>query len=177
MSKLAIGIIAGIIVAGVVTTGIIIYVNSQPKDTVDASTNTQQTQNVTLVDPDGVYDLFSDPSITKAPEAGVLFGNGQTLTWEYDGSKSENDPYAKLSYQLFYIQDNGDVQPMGGGNVAGENGKGTFTLSDNVFNSSAKGQNGFLELVVTWGTTFNGESYDSKEEKLGMYSVKYDVTE
>lgn len=126
---------------------------------------------------DGVYKLFSDASITKAPEEGAKFGNGQTLTWEYDGSESEYDETATLSYQLYYIQDDGKVQPMGGGNVEGEGGKGTFTLSNSVFNSSAKGKKGFVELIVNWATKFDGEKYTGGQAKLGMYSVEFDVAE
>lgn len=180
MSKLAVIIVGGVIVVGGAIGG---FVALNKKD--DPKTNTSQTgtadtgssKEVQLDDPDGVYKLFSDASIISKPEDNVRFGNGQTLTWEYDGSKSENDEYATLSYQLFYIQDDGKVQPMGGGNVQGSGGKGTYTLSDSVFNSSAKDRKGFLELTVTWGTSFNGESYSSNEEKLGMYSVEFDVAE
>lgn len=177
MPKLLIGIIAGIVIVGGAITGIVLYTNAQNQNKSSGSeTANTATKEVALVDPDGVYDLFSDPSITQKPEDGVKFGNGQTLTWDYDGSKSENDEYAKLTYQLFYIQDDGKVQPMGGGNVEGS-GSGTFTLSDSVFDSAAKDHKGFLELVVTWGTSFDGQKYTSKEEKLGMYSVTYDIAE
>ena len=176
MPKLIIGIIAGIVVVGAVIGGIVIYNNSQQKQTDTGSTQ-NSSQDTALVDPDGVYTLFSDPSITKKPEDGVKFGNGQTLTWEYDGSKSENDEYATLSYYLYYIQDDGKVQPMTGGNVVGEGGKGTFTVSDSVFNSSAKDRKGFVELIVNWGVKFDGEKYAGSEEKLGMYSVTFDVAE
>lgn len=177
MSKLAVIIVGGVIVVGGAIGG---FVALNKKD--DTKTNTSQTtgsstKETKLDDPDGVYKLFSDASITSKPQDNVRFGNGQTLTWEYDGSKSENDEYATLSYQLFYVQDDGKVEPMGGGNVEGKGGKGTYTLSDNVFNPSAKDSKGFLELTVTWGTTFDGSSYKSNEETLGMYSVEFDVAE
>lgn len=141
-------------------------------------TNTSQSTNdtaeeVAVSDPDGVYKLFSDPSVTVYPEAGALFGNGQVLTFEYDGSKTMNDEYATLSYQLYYIDDNGSVQPMGGGNLEGK-GSGTFTTAaeDKVFNSSAKDKEGFFELIGTYTTGTEGTNVP-----LGMYSIKFDVSE
>jgi hypothetical protein len=80
--------------------------------------------------------------VTKYPEKDAVFGNGQTLTFEYDGTKTNNDPYTTLSYYPYYIQDDGTVQPLGGGNIEGR-GSGTFTVSNSVFNSSAKDRHGF----------------------------------
>jgi hypothetical protein len=83
-----------------------------------------------------------------------------------------------LSYQLFYIQDDGKVQPMGGGNVEGKGGKGTFTVSNKVFTSTAKDRSGFLELQGTYDTGVDATGKISgKNVKLGMYSVKFDVSE
>lgn len=172
--------IIGLIVAGIVVAGGVAYVAlNQPKPAAsssDTTSQTSETKKVAVVDPDGVYKLFSDPSVTKHPEDGVKFGNGQTLTFEYDGSKTNNDEYATLSYQLYYIQDDGKVQPMGGGNVEGK-GKGTFTLSDKVFNSAAKDRQGFLELQGTYDTSYSDGKITGKDAKLGMYSVNFDVSE
>jgi hypothetical protein len=171
---LAAGIVGVIVVVG--GTGYLATKKDDPK--TNQNTNTSQTstdEDTALVDPNGDYDLFSDASITKNPDNDVLFGNGQTLTWEYDGSKSENDPYATLSYQLYYIQDNGAVIPMTGGNVEGK-GSGTFTLSDKVFQSNAKDRKGFLELIVTYDTSAaESGQISGKNVTLGMYSVKFDV--
>lgn len=135
------------------------------------SSSQQESSQTKLVDPDGTYAFFSDPSVTKFPEKNATFGNGQTLNFEYDGSKTNNDEYATLSYQLYYIQDDGKVQPMGGGNVEGK-GKGAFSVSDKVFNSNAKNRQGFLELEGTYTTGTAGTNV-----KLGMYPIKFDVSE
>lgn len=180
MGKPKPGIIAAGVVGAVIVVGGIGYVATKKDTPKTSETGTSQStgSDTKLVDPNGDYKLFSDSSITKQPENDAKFGDGQTLTWEYDGSRSDNDKYATLSYQLFYIQDNGTVVPMGGGNVEGEGGKGTFTLSNSVFNSSAKDRNGFLELTVTYGTSASESGQIAgKNFKLGMYSVKFDIAE
>ncbi len=167
-------IAAGAIGAIVVIGGVVMTVTKKDKPATSntGSTATSQTATETkLDDPDGVYKVFSDPSVTKYPEKNVEFGNGQTLTFEYDGSKTNNDAYAKLSYQLYYIQDDGKVQPIGGGNMEGT-GKGTFTVSNKVFNSSAKDRSGFLELEGTYTTGTSGTNV-----KLGMYPIKFTISE
>ena len=163
-------------IVGVIAVGGVALVLTKNDNTDKSSSTTQQsgttkTADVKLNDPNGDYDLFSDPSVTKYPEKNALFGNGQTLSFEYDGSKTNNDEYATLSYQLYYIQDDGKVQPIGGGNVEGK-GKGTFTVSDKVFNSNAKDRTGFLELT---GTTTSGTT--GTNTKLGMYQIKFDVAD
>lgn len=171
----------GAAVAAVVVIGGGAYVvmNQQKQDTTDSGNSSQSTttKKAVLNDPDGTYKLFSDPSVTKHPANDVKFGNGQTLTFEYDGSKTANDAYATLSYQLYYIQDDGKVQPMGGGNVVGEGGKGTFTLSDKVFNSSAKDKQGFLELQGTYDSGITDGKITGKNVTLGMYSVNFDISD
>ncbi len=166
---------ATIVVAG----GVYVVVNQQKQDTPSSNTSAQSTttKKTALNDPEGAYKLFSDPSVTKHPANDVKFGNGQTLTFEYDGSKTANDTDATLSYQLYYIQDDGKVQPMGGGNVEGEGGKGTFTLSNKVFNSLAKDRQGFLELQGTYDSGFTDGKITGKNVTLGMYSVDFDVSE
>ena len=139
--------------------------------TSSSSQASESTSQAELDDPSGDYAFFSDPSVTKYPENNSEFGNGQTLTFEYDGSKTNNDEYATLSYQLYYIQDDGKVQPMGGGNLDGK-GMGTFTTSDKVFNSSAKDKSGFFELQGTYTTGTTGTNV-----KLGMYPIDFDISE
>ena len=173
-------IIAGVVgVAVVIGGGVLLTNNSDsPSTSKDAGTSSQNQSAKTVVnDPDGIYDFFSDQSVTKYPENGFEFGNGQTFAVEYDGSKTGNDEYATLTYQLFYIQDNGGVIPMGGGNFGGK-GKGTFSTTASVFNSSAKDRKGFLEVTATYDAKLN----DSNEIKatnvqLGMYPISFDVAE
>ncbi len=166
-------IIAAIVTGSIVVAGGIFVATSgilnEPKATGNNVPKTSTSSKVTLVDPDGTY--------TKYPEKDALFGNGQTLTFEYDGSKTNNDAYATLSYYPYYIQDDGKVQPLGGGNIQGR-GKGTFTVSSSVFNSDAKDRQGFLEVIGTYdtGTDASGKVTGSNV-KLGMYPIIFDVAD
>lgn len=177
MPKLAV-IAAGVVGVVVVGAGIFVVANqNKPSDATGNGASQSSTKETKVDDPDGTYKLFSDESITKKPTGETEFGNGQTLTFEYDGSKSNNDEYAKLGYELFYIQNNGKVIPMGGGFLTGT-GSGEFTTSDSVFKSEANGRSGFLELSVTYGTSASGDGKISgTTTKLGMYPVKFTVSE
>lgn len=176
-------IAAGVIIVAGVIGGAVVFLNNKsnaPDDDKAPVASQNESKAPTINDPNGDYKLFSDPSVTKHPEDGAVFGNGQVLSFEYDGSKTKNDKYATLSYQLYYIDENGSVQPMGGGNMEGENGKGTFKTAegDKVFNSSAKGRTGFFELQATYGTSADETGKISgKNVKLGMYSIKFDISE
>ncbi|MEO6109795.1 MAG: hypothetical protein ABIP50_02185 [Candidatus Saccharimonadales bacterium] len=171
-------IVAGIVGAVVVIGGGTFLALNMMKPGANSSTSsTSSTSKVALVDPDGVYDFFSDPSVTKHPEKNAKFGNGQTFTFEYDGSKTNNDPYATLSYQLYYIQNDGKTQPIGGGNVVGK-GSGTFTVSDKVYDSNTKDRNGFFELQGTYDTGLtDAGAINGKNVKLGMYPITFDYAE
>lgn len=177
--------IIGISVVVVVAIGGAAYFLTQKQDapnTTQASNSQASSQDsqVKVNDPNGDYKLFSDPSVTKYPEKNAKFGNGQVLTFEYDGSKTANDPNATLSYQLYYVDEKGSVHPMGGGNVEGEGGKGTFKTAegDKVFNSSAKNRPGFLELQGTHGAGLDdGGKITAQNVKLGMYAITFDVSE
>ncbi len=161
-----------VIIGGAV---VLMTLEDEPKtNNVDSSIQVQDTKTSSKIDdPNGDYAYFSDPSVTKFPEKNVRFGNGQVLNFEYDGSKTNNDEYATLSYQLYYIQDDGKVIPIGGGNLEGK-GKGSFSTAseDKVFNSSAKDKSGFFELQGTYTTGTTGTNV-----KLGMYPINFDIAE
>jgi hypothetical protein len=175
-------LVAGIVGAAVIIGGAVVFMNMNNKtaDTGDTASTSQGESQTTVNDPNGDYKLFSDPSVTAHPEENAIFGNGQVLSFDYDGSKTNNDPDATLSYQLYYIAENGSVQPMGGGNMEGEGGKGTFKTAegDKVFNSLAKNRSGFFELQGTYGAGISdtGE-LKGTTVKLGMYSIKFDIGE
>lgn len=177
--------IIGLILAGVVAIGGVFFVmnNSDDKSSNDSavtsgsSNSDNATAETTLVDPEGVYALFSDPSVTKHPENGFVFGAGQEMSFDYDGSKTANDPYATLTYELYYIQDNGTVVPMTNGNLSGS-GSGTFSTTDSVFRSEVDGKKGFVGLVATYDTGADDSgAISGTNVKLGMYSVTYEVSE
>ena len=171
MPKLAV-LLAGAGAVIVVGGAVLIVTKKDDKLTSDTANSSSQEQPapITVDDPDGDYAFFSDTSVTKHPENDVKFGNGQTLTFEYDGSKTANDDYATLSYQLYYIQNDGKVQPMGGGNLEGR-GSGSFSTSDKVFDSAAEGRKGFLELQGTYTVGTAGTNV-----KLGMYPIQFDIS-
>lgn len=122
---------------------------------------------IKVVDPEGKYTLFSDKSITSHPDNGTVFGNGQSLQFEYDGTKTDKDMNATLSYQLYSIQEDGTVKPLGGGNLNGL-GTGQFTTSTKLFDTEVNGAPGFLELTATNGDT---------QVKLGIYQIKFETTQ
>ena len=183
MSKVLIWVVSA--VGAVVVIGVIVYFvvqnNAQTGDQNTANTSQTNTTNseVQIVDPNGDYKVFSDASITKHPEDGFVFGGGEPFMVTYDGSKSENNQYATLSYQLYYVQDNGTVVNFTGGNLEGTGGKGDFSTDADVFTSDADGRKGFVEVVVTYGVTFDdaSQSYKGTTNKLGMYPVKFKVTQ
>lgn len=170
---LVVGIAAAVVV---VAAGVVFVMLNQPKAVTNEPTDTMtasklaKTKKVAPVDPDGAYKLFSDQSITKHPEDGAKFGDHQTLEFEYDGSKTNNDPYARLSYNLYYIQDDGKVEPIGSGKLDGlGTGKGPFTVADSILDPVVSDRQGFFELI---GTDRSGE-----QVKLGMYSISFDASE
>jgi hypothetical protein len=171
-------LVAGAVVAVAVVGGVVFTVTKKDKDTsANSNGSSSQSSDVAVVDPDGTYKYFSDPSITKAPEKNAKFGNGQTISVEYDGSKSPDEDGDILSYQLYYVQEDGKVQPMGGGTMEGKT-SGTFSTSDMVFNSSANGRPGFIEIttVTDSGLSDSGQ-ITGKNVVLGMYPITFEVAE
>lgn len=154
--------------------------NTVAPETVNTSMNSNSTSGeIKINDPDGSYKLYSDPSITKPPVTDFVWGNGQTLTLEYDGSKTTKNGEVvegSLLYQTYYVEPNGNVQPMGGG-VFEENTKGVFTTSSKVFASNADGRPGFIEVTVVQDSGIEDGQIQGKNVNLGMYRIKYEVAE
>lgn len=128
-----------------------------------------------VVDPDGEYTLFSDPAITRPPAPDLVFGKGQTLSVDYDGSKTgEGDP---LFYRLYFIRPDGKVQQLADSVFENGRTRGTFTSQSLVFNSDANGRPGFVEVFVVTqvkvGT--DGGSHSGKQVRLGLYPVRFEV--
>lgn len=113
-----------------------------------------------LDDPDGIYNEYSDPSIIKPIESNSEIGSGKTISVEYDRSKGD-----KLFYDLYYIQENGKVQTLGGGIFFTENGN-VFSQEITIFDSLAvESGRGFIELTTV--------SDDMKNIKLSMTMVRF----
>ena len=140
-----------------------------------SSSSSSQTSGVTIKDADGFYKYFSDPSITKPPQKDALFGNGQTISIEYDGSKSKEGD--SVFYQLSYVDKEGNVRPATGGPFEGTT-KGTFKTNSKVYTSDADGRPGFIEVSIVQNAKVVGgeQGITGKNVKLGMYPIKFDVS-
>lgn len=175
------GMIIGLVAAGaVIVIGGAVYFTTQNKSTdTNGSASQQSSKEVQIVDPEGVYKPFSDPSVIKHPDEDFVFGAGKPFVIEYDGTKTEKDPYATLSYQLYYIQDSGTVVNFTGGNLEGTDGIGAFKTDAKVFTSDADGRKGFVEVTVTYKASFDAvaQKYTGTTHKLGMYPVTFKVSE
>ena len=135
--------------------------------------NGQENSISKLVDPEGVYNKKSDDSITDPPKDGIIVGDGSEITVGYDGSKGDG-----LSYNLFYIQNNGTVVPIGGGFFK-DNKDGSFSQEIAEFNSDADGRYGFMELQTVFiepGSTLDNVMENSTNITLGMYPIKIKIS-
>lgn len=173
-------ILTGIVGAVVVVGGIGYFVSQQPANpsainTVNQTTTSSSTSGeIKINDPDGQFKYFSDPSITKQPEPNFVYGNGQTLSVDYDGSKSEEG--ASLFFNLYYVSSNGNVIEITSDTFEGKT-KGTFTNSNKVFTSSADGRPGFVEVTVVQNSHLNDDNTISgKNVTLGMYPIKIETS-
>lgn len=138
------------------------------KETSKGSTS----QQTAIKDPSGSYTLRSDGSIKKHPETGAVVGNGKLIEFQYDGSKGPN-----LDYQLYYVDSNGSVHPIGGSNFESK-GNGLFTREITVFNSSANLRPGFMEITTVSDSGLNDKgAITGKNVSLGMYAVTLEVSE
>lgn len=124
---------------------------------------------------DPYYTYFSDPSITKPPVKDALFGNGQTITIEYDRSKSQ--PSDPVFYQLFYVDPEGSVRPITGSPFE-EKTSGVFTTSNKVYSSEANGRPGFMEVIIVQNAKVVGgdQGVTGKSVRLGMYPIQLQVS-
>ncbi|MCB1209095.1 MAG: hypothetical protein KDK97_07195 [Verrucomicrobiales bacterium] len=123
---------------------------------------------VAINDPTGYYKLFSDPSVTQHPKENVTVGDGSAISFTYDGSKSRQP--AILDYQLFYVDKQGEVRPIGGGSFdAADNGVYSKVIA--VYDTPANGRPGFLKLSTVSSISSNGPITGS-EIQLGMYPIR-----
>lgn len=125
---------------------------------------------VAIKDPEGFYKPFSDASITKPPEANMVFGNGQTLTIEYDGSKSKEGD--SVFYQITYVDREGSVRPITGGSFDGVT-RGTFSTNKKLYESAADGRPGFMEVSIVQNAKVVGgdQGVTGQNVRLGVYPI------
>jgi hypothetical protein len=115
------------------------------------------------------WELFSDPAMSTVPEAGAVFGDGSELDFHYDAHDESASP--TYSYQLGYIQDDGAVIAMGGGNMV--NDGGDLSLTDQVFESNADGRAGVIQVELTQNVTFENGEYTGDDIDLGRYCIAF----
>jgi hypothetical protein len=119
--------------------------------------------------------LFADPSVTKFPAANFVYGNGQTLSVEYDGSKSKaGDP---VFFDLMMINPDGVVVQIGSDTFEGRTPDKVFTKSNKIFKSDADGQSGFVEIKVAQnvGLDANGK-ISGKNVMLARFPIKFEAS-
>jgi len=116
---------------------------------------------------DDSYEPYSDPALSTHPEDGTSWGDGTKLDFTYD----DYDParFPQFGYDLGYIQDDGTVSPMGGG-FFDKDDEGNFSTSNNVFDSNAFGNYGFMTVTITQEPEGGGEL---ATETLGVYCLKF----
>ena len=119
------------------------------------------------VSTDDSYQPYSDPALSAHPEDGTSWGDGTKLDFtydEYDGSR-----FPQFGYDLGYIQDDGTVSPMGGGFFEKDDA-GNFFTSNEVFDSNAFGNYGFMTVTITQDGEGGG---GPATETLGVYCLKF----
>ncbi len=164
------------VLAAVLVVSVIALVGCN-KEGGSSTSSSSQTSGVAIKDPNGYYNYFSDPSITKQPQKDAVFGNGQTISIEYDGSKSKEGGGDSVFYQLSYVDPEGNVRPVTGGPFEGMT-KGTFSTNSKVYTSQADGRPGFMEVSIVRNAKFVGgeQGVTGEKLKLGMYPIKYEIS-
>lgn len=169
------GFITLVIIIGGVFTYISFNSSSNTKSTSPNSylgNTSKPDTSAGIVDPNGEYKLFSDPSIVKQPDQNALFGNGQTITVEYDQSKGEAG--SALFYKLYYVDKKGEVLQLTDSRFETRDGN-IYSTSNKVFNSDADGLNGFMEVFIVNDAEISGGTATGKTVKLGMYPIRFET--
>ena len=120
------------------------------------------------------YEYFSDSSVTGAPEAGQVYGDGTAITFE-----APAEYYA--TYTLYYVDEAGDVQLSTGGGFSQEAPDGVYTTDLPVIGDEANGRPGILELETVYRDGMKLDSYlDTYQDgvstvTLGRYCLSLKV--
>ena len=119
--------------------------------------------------------LFADPSITKHPAKDLVYGNGQTLSIEYDGSKSK--PGDPVFFDLTMIRPDGIVVQVGSDTFDGKTPDRVFTKSNKVFNSDVDGRPGFVEINIVQNSGLDGKGQIiGKNLMIGRFPIKFEAS-
>ena len=119
--------------------------------------------------------LFADPSVTKFPAANFVYGNGQTLSVEYDGSKSKAGD--SVFFDLMMINPDGVVVQVGSNVFDGKVPDRVFTKSNKVFNSDVDGRSGFVEIKVVQNVGLDADGKISgKNVMLARFPIKFEAS-
>jgi hypothetical protein len=119
--------------------------------------------------------LFADPSVTKFPTKDFVYGNGQKLSIEYDGSKSKaGDP---VFFDLMMTNPDGVVVQVGSDTFDGRTPDRVFTKSNKMFRSEVDGQSGYVEIniVQNAGLDANGK-ISGKNLMIARFPIKFEAS-
>ena len=119
--------------------------------------------------------LFADPSVTRFPDKDFVYGNGQKLSIEYDGSKSKaGDP---VFFDLTMITPEGVVVQIGSDTFDGKTPDRVFTKANKLFRSEADGRSGFVEIKVVQnsGLDANGK-ISGNNVMLARFPIKFEAS-
>lgn len=117
---------------------------------------------------------FADPSVTKFPSKDFVYGNGQTLSIEYDGSKSK--PGDPVFFDLTVINPEGIVVQVGSDTFDGRTPDRVFSKSNKMFRSEADGRAGFVEIKIVQnvGLDANGK-ISGKNLMIARFPIKFEA--
>jgi hypothetical protein len=119
--------------------------------------------------------LFADPSITKHPAKDLVYGNGQTLSIGYDGSKSK--PGDPVFFDLTMIRPDGIVVQVGSDTFDGRTPGTVFSKSNKVFNSDLQGRSGFVEINIVQNAGLDSQGKISgKNLMIGRFPIKFEAS-
>jgi hypothetical protein len=119
--------------------------------------------------------LFADPSVTKFPAKDFVYGNGQTLSVEYDGSKSKaGDP---VFFDLMMINPQGVVVQVGSDTFDGRTPDRVFSKSNKMFRSEVDGQSGFVEINIVQNASLDANGKVSgKNLMIARFPIKFEAS-
>ncbi len=152
--------------------------NSAPAATASTAPAAASTAFDTVASLENANDpkkLFADPSVTKFPAKDFVYGNGQKLSIEYDGSKSKaGDP---VFFDLMMINPQGTVVQVGSDTFDGRTPDRIFSKSNKMFRSEVDGQSGFVEIniVQNAGLDANGK-ISGKNVMLARFPIKFEAS-